>query len=294
MSIYDYITPSEQAAALGLLVKRVRRNTEAGNIPVLVVEGTSDEAVFRDHRASEQSAVFAAGTRTLVEQLLRHLRTQPVAGCECIFLIDCDGLGKTPNLAGEESLLVTQACDMEADLVSLGVAKRTARRFLPSDEVTDAILERAAGLAMSVSVVRRAAHGASISMKKAGKQLRLRDVSDDDVIEIESRSPSPADALDVIALEMGWNEQVKEVVAARLSSISPDFERACLGKDALDALHALLVKEGSGEVRGWSCDHFHQVVRGELQLDDFSNWEVGRRLYAWQEKSGCSLLPARE
>lgn len=261
---------------------------------MLIVEGATDEAVFKRHQADNRSAVFSAGTRTLVEQLLRHLRTQPITGCKCVFLIDCDSVGKTPDLATEDGLLVTQSCDMEADLVSLGVAERVARRFVTSDEHAKNLVERAVDLAMSVSAVRRAASAESISMKRDGKQLRLRDLSGVDIREIESRSPSPADALDVVAMEMEWSQLLKESVAARLSSISTEFDQVCLGKDALDALYVLLCTEGEGQVKGWSCDYFHQVVREELQLRDFSNWEVGRRLLAWQRESGCSLVPAHE
>lgn len=292
MSIYDHITPSEQAAALGLLVNRVRRNTNAAEIPVLVVEGATDESLFKRHCADEQCAIFPAGTRQLVEQLLRHLQNQPVNGCRCMFLVDCDGVGKTANLLREEALVVTQACDLEADLVSLGVAGRVARRFSANEGKAAEALSKASDLGMSLSVVRRAAHGASISMKRNGRQLRLRDLSAQALSTIETRAPSPADALDVVADELAWSEQEKEGVATRLAGIPMEFDRVCLGKDVLDALHILLCRDGVGEVRGWSCDHFHKVVREELQLSDFANWEVGRRLYAWQEKEGCVLVPS--
>jgi hypothetical protein len=291
VSIYDYITPSEQATTLGLLVNRVRQNTSTDEIPVLIVEGATDESVFKPHRATERSAVFVAGTRKLVEQLLRHLRNRPVDGCECVFLVDCDGVGKTANLAGETALVVTEFCDMEADLVGIGVAWRVARQFLSTDEQADDLVRRAKDLAMSLSVVRRAAHSASIGMKKDEMQLRLRDLPPQDLGEMESRAPSPADALDAVADRLDWSEQQKEIVAARLAAVPMDFGKVCLGKDALDAIHFLLRRDGSGDARGWSCDHFHRMVRSELRLTDFANWEVGRRLYTWQHDAGCVLIP---
>jgi hypothetical protein len=290
VSVYDYITPSEQAAELGLLVNRVRRNCSVREVPVLVVEGATDRALFTPHTQIPDAAIFAAGTRQLVEQLLRHLQKRPISGCRCAFLVDCDGRGKTSDLSNESSLLVTQACDVEADLVHLGVAERVVRRFTSSDHQAGEFVDRASTLAMPVSVVRRAAHSASISMKKRGKQLRLRDLGSEALDAMERDEQSPADALGLVAHELEWGDEDKEVVAARLTQITGAFDQVCLGKDALDALHWLLGKEGSGEVRGWTCDHFHQVVREGLRLSDFADWEVGRRLYAWQHETGCSIV----
>jgi hypothetical protein len=291
VSVYDYITPSDQAAALGLLVNKKLGRDQVDTVPVLVVEGGSDSNLFKPLCNEDNCAVFPAGDRTLVEGLLRHLRGNPIPGCECVYLIDCDSAGKTADLATDPSLLVTQACDMEADLVRLGVAKRVAERFLPNREMAGELVDRACQIAMPLSIVRRAAKSVSVSMKRDNRQLRLHEFPSGALRTWEEQIPTAADVLDDVTRELGWSEGDKEKVAGGLASVPADFDRICLGKDAIDALYGLLIQNGNGEVRGWECDHFHKVVRQALEVSDFTNWEVGRRLFAWQLEAGLTLIP---
>jgi hypothetical protein len=290
VSVYDYITPSEQAAELALLVNRQRKRAGIEELGALIVEGSTDKSLLEPHRTGPSGVIFPAGSRQLVEELLRHLRDRPIKGCSCVFLIDCDGTGKTPGLSGETSLLVTQACDVEADLIRLGVAERLARRFLPSDQAAADAVAATSRLALPISTVRRAAALASISMKRCGRQLRLRDFESEAITAVEAGPMSAADALDAVASELGWGDDEKEAVAARLVEIPARFDQVCMGKDALDLLHRRLSREGNGDVRGWSCDYFYEEVRRGLQLSDFSDWEVGRRLFRWQSESGQTLV----
>jgi hypothetical protein len=290
VGLFDHIAPSERAADLRLTVNRLRRHTGLAVVPMLVVEGPADEAVFGGVCCHGERQIFPAGNRDLVEQLLRHLKREPVKGCECVFLIDCDGKGKTLNLARVGDLVVTETCDMEADLVRLGIAERVARRYLDSDEHAREVLTRSCSLAMSVSVIRRAAEVAGISMKKKNRQMRLSDLPEDLLDAWERQRPSDHAVVEAVGHRLGWAPAQGESVKQALGGIRRDFDRTCLGKDALDALFRLLQREGRGDVRGWSREYFHKAVRDAILVGDIERWEVGRRIQDWEHRTGHSLL----
>jgi hypothetical protein len=291
LKLVDQLTPSMLAEELGLVVRRMRRATGLGVVPMLVVEGGGDNTALSPVCKHGSDQIFIAGARNRVEELLTHLRREPIEGCECVYLVDCDGLGKTPTLAAEESLVVTEACDIEADLVRLGVAARVAARFLPDAASAEQMVEDACELALVISTVRRAAHAASVGMKLPDeRQLRLANLPGEELDVWEEETPSPAQALEVIGTGLGWSEEESARVSAQLGSVPDDFALTCMGKDALDALFRRLCEEGSGAVRGWSCAHFHKEVFSALRGEDLGSWEVARRVAAWEENCQCELL----
>lgn len=256
---------------------------------MLVVEGEGDDQAMGPVCSYGSGQVFIAGSRMLVEQLLSHLKANPVAGCECVFLVDCDGRGKTEHLAAESALVVTGSCDMEADMVRLGVARRVAERFLPDRAAAEQLVANACEAAMPLSIIRRAAHAAGVSMKVGGlRQLRIADLADEDYF---SGVPvAPTAIVPALAGLLGWRAAEREAVEAGLDSVSAEFSATCMGKDALDVLHTRLREEGTGDVRGWNRDHFHREVFAALERGDLDDWEVGRRLAAWQQALGCIIL----
>jgi hypothetical protein len=290
VGLFDHLPPSERAAELSLRVKRLRRRVQLSLVPMLVVEGNTDEPCLGGICSFGSDQVFSAGTRSLVEQLLTILENDPIPGCDCVYLVDCDGRGKTVHLQNRDALIVTVNCDLEADLVQLGVAERVVRPFLTPDAAAPAMVQRAVGVAMPMSVVRRAAHSESVSMKRCGRQLALIDLPSSALDAWEQAAPSDGDAVRVVADHLGWESATRVKVQGAMRTVNRTFRDCVLGKDVLDALFLLVQREGSGEVRGWSRDHFHQRVRGALTPDDIGNWEVARRLRAWSQGVGHELL----
>lgn len=286
------MTPSDRAGELLLIVRRLRRRSGQSTVPILVVEGAADEELFGELCIHGPEQVFVAGSRDLVEQLLRHLRTEPIEGCDCLYLVDCDGYGKTPNLKESENLIVTEACDMEADLIRLGAATRLARRFTDSDGQAEDIVAQACALALPLSIVRRAASRCSVSMRKGKHQLRMADFSDLQFSAWDEEARSAEDVIPAVAVELGWSQKAQKEIHDQIKVIPCEFDRSALGKDALDALYRLLRQEGHGEVRGWNLGFFYKAVFRELLPTDLEHWEVGRRLRAWESASGLRLAKA--
>lgn len=287
--LFDHIGPSVIAEDLTRVVRRVRKHTGLDVVPMLVVEGPTDETLLSRHCAQGQEQVFAAGTRGLVEQLLVHLRAAPITGCTCVFLTDCDGEGKTAYLKNEAALVVTENCDSEADLVALGVATEVITKLLGDGDRARGIVEEAIQIAMPVSRVRRAAARASVSFKRSGgARLALRDVDISDV-RAQAASHSAADAaIRAVCGKLGWTTDDVTAVENELGSVSNEYRRVCSGKDVLDAAWTLLTDEAG--LASMTAEAFHGRVRAGLQSAHVSSWKVGRRLSDWQESVGVKLI----
>ena len=289
MGLFDNVMPSERASDLALVVRRLQRRSGLEVIPVLVVEGRTDEPALGPLLHLGDAQVFSAGTRGLVEQLLVLSDSEPVDGCDCVYLVDCDGRGKSSHLRDRDSLVVTETCDLESDLVKLGVATRVASRYVEY-HVAQEMVQQAIAIAVPFSRVRRAAYRAGVSMKRSGTQIPLLDLPGSVLLDWETSAPNDAEIVAAVADIAEWDATTQASVGAEIASVSHDPERIALGKDILDALFRLLARDGGGEVRGWSRDHFRSVVRRELAPSDVAGWVVGRRLLCWSGSRGHQLM----
>jgi hypothetical protein len=290
MGLFDHLPPSERAAELSLRVKRLRRRTKLDVVAMVVVEGTTDEPCLGGICVHGSDQVFSAGSRNLVEQLLIILEKEPIPGCACVYLVDCDGRGKTVHLRDRDALVVTANCDLEADLVELGIAERVITPFVTSTNAARDMVQRAIALAIPVSIVRRAANAQSVSMKRCGRQLALADLPASVLESWEHYVPDDAAAVTAVADQLGWDAATRARVSAAMGIVVRSFHGCALGKDVLDALFRLVHREGLGDVRGWSRDHFHQKVRAALRPEDTNEWGVARRMVAWSESCAHELL----
>lgn len=290
MGLFDYVAPSDRVAELGLIVRRIRKHTGLAVVPMLVVEGRMDEPALGALCKLGNDGVFSAGTRSLVEQMLVLETNQPMSDCVCAYLIDCDGRGKTDHLADRRQLVVTETCDLESDLVEIGVASRVVTPFLPSAASADALVERAKEVALPLSAVRRAAHLGAVSMKRDGRQLRLAELHDDVAGAWCNTTPSDDDVISVIADLLGWSCESTAAVRQRLGRIDRTPSACLMGKDVIDALFLLVRDAGHGDVRGWTSDYFHSAVLRAVQPDDSTDWIVAERLRAWASGCGQDLL----
>jgi hypothetical protein len=257
---------------------------------MLIVEGSTDEPCLGGICFHGSDQVFSAGSRDLVEQLLTLLEKDPIDNCECIYLVDCDARGKTAHLCDRDALVVSINCDLEADLVNLGVASRVIRPFVASDQAATHLVERAVAMAAPMSAVRRAASSQSVSMKRRSRQLALADLPGGVLENWEQSAPDDASAVSAVAHQLAWDVETRARVSAAMDEVPRTFHGSILGKDVLDALFRLMLSEGAGDARGWTRDHFHQRVRAGLRPEDTGGWEVARRMRKWSESGGRELL----
>lgn len=125
---------------------------------------------------------------------------------------------------------------------------------------------------------------------KNGRQFRVADLPDDAYRGWLTQTPDTAEILSVIAAHMGFTAEQIALVLASIAAVPSEFVASCMGKDALDVIFLQLQDEGEGEVRGWDCHQFHKQVFAELTPEDIVDWEVGRRLSAWEASTGHAII----
>jgi hypothetical protein len=292
MSLYDRVTPSERAVDLALIVRQLRKHGPLAVIPILVVERPNDAALFGNLCVLGSRQVFAAGTRGLVEQLLIYLRANPIPTCAPVFLTDCDGRGKAPALKDERSLVVTEGCDVEADLVSLGVAERVVVEAVREQDAARSVLGDAGALALPLSLVRRAADAEGISMKRSGKRLSLFDLPGTLLTSWRESTPHAEEVVADVAPYVGWSLEDRRRIVRAVAGVSTEFTRSVSGKDVLEAAYAEL--RARGEEKFTSPTSFCREVERELGLRDLEGWVVAHRVRAWEQREGHSLLRCSE
>lgn len=294
MSLFDHVAPSERVADLAMVARRLRRNRGLEQVSILVVEGRTDEPAWGSLCTLGDAQVFSAGTRALVEQMAVLLHGTPVERCHCAYLVDCDASGKSRHLRHRRDLVVTETCDVESDLVELGVAKRVIAPFMDSDALAISAIAAAKEVALPLSVVRRAAHKARVSMKVRDRQFRLHEVSPETQHAWERQAPEDAEVVALVGGLLCWSTDQFDAVDSELGAVNRSPAQCLLGKDILDALFTIVCREGHGEIRGWSAESFQRAVIRALQVEDAVGWVVVERLRAWASACGCDLLVSLE
>lgn len=288
MGLLERATPSDAFIRLERLVKKLKRRAASGPVPILVVEGTTDVRFLGRLATSRAEQIFAAGDRALVEGLLMHLKNSPIDGCECVFLTDCDAKGKPSYLKADANLVVTDNCDLEADLVALGIVDDVVRQITDEAVDVESVMTEALGLGLVLSTVRRAAHADRISMKKSGgARFSPMDLDSGDVAAWRLVRPTPQEMVGAVGRALRWSAQERARVASQTSHVRGSFKDVCTGKDVIDFTVLRLRGEGFAAV-----DAFEIMERAAtLALArDLSDWVVQRRIRAWEQVAGVNLL----
>lgn len=286
-------TPSEWHEEAELLAKRLRKNKGISVAAMLVVEGKADAEMLTRFCAHGGAQVLFVEGRKNVEGVLALHRENPGDNAFA-FLTDCDGDGKAESLKTETALVITQGCDIEADLFLIGAVHSALRKLGvpdPAALVTDAI-----DMSLPLSIVRRMATKVGVSMKhpaKAGStyrpRLALADLDETVLAAWATSTPGAPTIIANIAPILSWSDRERENVA-RVSVEKPaDFSQLGGGKDALDALHFLGLKNGLLE-RTCKIDKLRRRIEAEVSQTTFESWEVGKRLSAWEREKNVSLL----
>lgn len=290
------LMPSEWFHDTLLKANRLRSRHALEVVAMLVVEGDGDARILEPHCEFGSQQVMPVEGRDNVEGVIREFRRQAPEGLELVGLTDCDGLGKTPDLAADRALIVTQGCDAEADLFLLGAVERALEKF--GVQNAGELSSRAVDMAVPMSALRRGAHSSRVGMKigmpgRHPQRLPFSKLGDE--VMATCAESSFDEALKAVgracAKALGWDDEVLQVVlSASPCGDEATFAAVGSGKDAFDGL-AYLTREISGlkEIRpGKFVEHCERQV-GALDLPE---WHVGRRIMNWQSAAGVELLKA--
>jgi len=158
---------------------RLRRRALPGNVPIVVVEGTTDRSAIFPFLESNVVVIPGNGK----DQVLRAFSDlEPSLRHGVLFIVDCDG-GVDPFFKGHLELVISANRDIEADLLfELGALERVALSILstvaanPQDAVETAhsLLVSASMVAVGFGVIRTAAQSASLPVRVLDARTGLR------------------------------------------------------------------------------------------------------------------------
>ncbi len=276
-----------------LLAAKLKKHEGLEVVPMLVVEGQEDERVFADFCKLTPKQVRLVGNRDMVEGVMREFRGELPSFLQLAGLTDCDGVGKAPKnpeLHADPALVVTQGCDLEADLFLIGAVER-ALGALNVRGASD-LAARAMDMAVPISALRRGAHAEGLGMTIPPKKHRLRFAWLDDQAIEACASAEFEDALDAVsracAERLGWRQQELIAATAATPRDGVTFEAVGSGKDAFDALYFLA--RDINALKDLQPAKLVEHSARQVRATDFAEWHVGRRLTSWQDATGVELM----
>jgi hypothetical protein len=270
---------------------RLRLDALGDESAVLVVEGNDDKRLFFA-RISSTSDIVPAGGKTLLRAALDSIRD--VDKGRILFFTDCDYDVSSGELHGGPDVVITTSCDVESDLISLGLLGKVAIEVVPQAVIArDSparievnIREHAERLALPFGRIRMAA-------QPFGVDLQLDDI---DFAKYWDKKTNKV--LVEKIYQVMWDHLSGEVDVnrqdwdARLQEI-PENSMLCHGKDLVKAAQMFfryLYKMDSTINK----DVLAMMLRLVVDQEVFENWTVVKRMRKWEDLYGRSILsPSR-
>lgn len=276
--------PDYTSGSAALADARLRADALGRNQGVLMLEGRDDVIVFANRVESLQSVV-ACGNKRILREAFESSRSADRA--RILFVADCDYDVPAGKITPGNGLLLTKHTDREADFVQLGIVRGIALRAIPrsrksetaADAIASDIFSKAIELAEVAGQLRYIA--ATSAMPLNFKELELRRYRDkkSGAVKLDGlidaiRQRSPRVGLDIDALRA-------------LMDGAPVGVEVCHGKDLIQAITAVIHQD-----YGVKLSELAYVPELFRSVEDsvFEAWEVVRRIRAWEDGTGISLL----
>jgi hypothetical protein len=239
---------------------------------------------------SSSATIVVAGGKTLLRAAL--LATTESDRGRILFLTDCDYDVRRGELLGGPDVVITHGCDVESDLIELGVLNRLAV------ELTPRAIETGASAARIGSDVRDHARMISVALGKvrmAGQALGV------DL------------CLDKLDLSKVWDkdsdivlsDKIEYITWARLKQLgvskaewhtllenAPKDILMCNGKDLVRAVQ-LFFRKLYGMNNNVTPEIIAMMLRLATSDDQFESWSVVARIHKWESRHERRLLCLR-
>lgn len=266
---------------------RLRLDALGEESAVLVVEGNDDKRLFFT-RMSSTSDIVPTGGKTLLRAALESIRDADKG--RILFFTDCDYDVAAGKLHGGPDVVITTSCDVESDLIGLGVLARVAIEVVPQAiiakdspaKIEVSIREHAERLALPFGRIRMAA-------QPFGVDLQLDDIDFAKYWDKQAKKVLVEKIYQVmwdhLSGEVGINRQDWD---ARLQEIS-DNPLLCHGKDLVKAAQMFfryLYKMDSVINK----DVLAMMLRLVVDQEIFENWAVAKRIRKWEDRYGRPIL----
>ena len=258
---------------------------------ILVVEGNDDKRLFYS-RIDSNSDVLPTDGKKLLRMALDAIRASDEG--RILFVTDCDYDVPAGELQGGPDVVITASCDVESDLIRLGILEKIAVEVVPraiaskgsAEKIASDVLEHAERIAIPMGRIRMAA-------QPLGLDLNLDEI--DFSKYCDRRSGSIRDGkLNQIVLNHIRKELdiTKEEWEGRLlvASRNPIL---CNGKDLIKATQIFFryLYQMDSKI---TPEMLTMMIRLAVDQVLFENWSVVKRIRAWEVRCGRQLLATAE
>jgi hypothetical protein len=252
---------------------------------ILLLEGRDDVRLLAPILLG-LDAVIPCGNKPKLLQAFHALRSGEDR--RFVFVADCDYDVPLGRLAPAENLILTSGVDVEADLISLGLTERIVTELVPeainSDtglrETTRIVEERAMAIADAVGRFRRLSAERGLGLSFATLRYRRHRTAGSNDVDLAKlartlRQTNPMCGLDARELET-------------LARALPVANNGAHGDDLLGGIEAVL--RDDLRVTPPSVETLVRLLRASATTETFEQWDVYRRLRAWEARTGRRIL----
>jgi hypothetical protein len=269
---------------------RLRLDGLGGKAAALIVEGNDDKRIFY-RRVCIEAEIVPSGGKKLLRSALQSML--PVDKGRILFLTDCDYDVLNGTLRGGPDVVITDGCDVEADLVRLNLLEKIVVEHVPrvihsmdsAAKVATDVKNDAETMALALGKVR-------IAAQPLGVDLGFENFNITRYWDESARKP----LLDKINQEFfvrlgaGGVSIAKDEWLYRISA-TPDDKIICHGKDLVSAAHMILCQRYRMDHKV-TAEMLMSIMRTAIEKSHFEEWTVVRRIRKWEDQNSRSLLNA--
>jgi hypothetical protein len=252
----------------------------------LVVEGPDDKRLFYGRIASSAEVVVAGGKR-LVRAALGAMLA--VDHGRILFLTDCDYDVRTGELRGGPDVIITKGCDVEADLISLGLLEKLAVELAPravetkvgASRIGSDVREHAQQMCLALGRIRMASQPLGIDLGLDQLDLAKYWDKSSDRILIDKLTETTWGRIKVSGISFAdWRARINDM---------PADDAVCCGKDLIRS-SKLFFRALYGMDTRVTYDAIAMMLRLALDDERFEGWTVVERIRKWEAFNGRMIF----
>jgi hypothetical protein len=282
---------AEYVSAQALLADvRLRLDGHGRGAAALVVEGFDDKRLFY-HRVVTTAEVVPAGGKRLLRAGLNAMLDDDKG--RILFLTDCDYDVLNGTLHGGPDIIITGSCDVEADLISLGILEKVVVEVIPGTvETRGAAMRVAADVRGRAELIALPLGRIRIAAQPLGVDLELEDM---DLAKYWNKSAGEVLtdklATSIFARLKRGGVSLSKAEWLSLIDSTPNDVVVCNGKDLIAAAQMIMRVHYKMNNRV-SAEMLTSMMRLAVDDSHFQTWSVVQRIHKWEERSGSFLLAA--
>lgn len=282
---------AEYPSAEALLADvRLRLDALGSKSAALVVEGHDDRRIFY-HRVCVEAEIVPSGGKTLLRSALQALL--PADKGRILFLTDCDYDVLNGSLHGGPDVVITEGCDVEADLVSLNLLEKVVVEYVPRVVHTKGAASKVATeVRCDAEAMARALGRVRVAAQPLGVDLNFEDFNHVKYWDESCKQPmfEKIQQEFLNRLNRGGVHLSREDWLTRIEA-TPDGFFICNGKDLISAARMILCLRHKMDHKVTN-DILTRAMRMSIEESHLEAWTVVQRIRKWENRHSRLLLKA--